>query len=116
MKRLTYTKIGDSVISINIENNYSIIAVSTYNYTESKYLVSLQLKHDELDIITTMDDFENVEFAATPKTIYSAVLKYVASLLQDGKFSIYQRRYEYLLKCFDKGNEFYEEERRNREN
>lgn len=115
MKKLTYKKIADSVITIDLQNNYSIIALSTYKHEESRYLVSLQLKHNELDIITTMDDFENVGFSAIPKTINSAILKYVASLLQDNKFEIYQRRYEYLLKCFDIGNELFEKERMNME-
>mgnify|MGYP007130715032 CR=1 FL=1 len=43
--------------------------------------------------------------------INSAVLKQVATFLEDGFFDYYIQRYEYELKCFDIGCEVLEKER-----
>ena len=116
MAKLSFTRKADSVISIDLHNNYSIIATSLYSFDEQKYKVALHLKHNELDLIQMMDDFEGMEFVATSKTIYSAILKSVSTLLSERKFDSYIRRYEYIMECFERGNEEIEKERLNNVN
>lgn len=111
MAKLSFTRKADSVICIDLHNNYSIIATSTYIFDEQKYKVALYLKHNELDLIQSMDDFEEIEFVATSKTIYPAILKSISSLLSEGKFNLYIHRYEYIMRCFERGNSEIEKER-----
>lgn len=113
MAKLSFVRKADSVISIDLHNNYSVIATVSYSFEEQEYKVALYLKHNGLDIIQSMDDFENIEFATTSKTVYAAVLKSVATLLSERKFDSYIRRYEYLLECFERGNAKIERERLN---
>ena len=40
--------------------------------------------------------------------INNRVLKYVATLMEEGFFDYYMQRYDYMLRCFDKGNELFE--------
>jgi hypothetical protein len=110
LKKLTYEKIADSLIKIELQNDYNVIAIITTK--ELRYDVSLYLVHKETSLYDLMGDYEHLTFNATNKTIYSAVLKEVATLMENNKFNRYFERYEYMLDCFDKGNEFYEQERK----
>lgn len=116
MAKLSFVRKADSVISIDLHNNYSVIATVSYSFEEQEYKVALYLKYNGLDIIQSMDDFENIEFATTSKTVYVAVLKSVATLLSERKFDRYIRRYEYIMECFERGNEEIEKERLNNVN
>ena len=109
MKKLTYKKITESLIEIDLHNSYTIVAIIT---TENKqdYEVTLYLSHKETNLFDLMGVFEHLTFHTTSKTIYSAVLKEVAALMENNKFDRYFERYEYMLKCFDRGNELFEQE------
>ena len=111
MKKLTYQKIVNSVIEIDLQNGYTIRAIIVPNKEENNYKASLELKDNETSLYDLMGDFEHLIIKATDRTIYSTVLKEVASLMENNKFDRYFERYEYMLNCFDKGNEFYEQER-----
>ena len=111
MKKLTYKKITESLIEIDLQNGYTIRAIIVPNNEENNYEVSLELKDNETSLFDLMGAFEHLTFNATNRTIYSAVLKEVATLMENNQFDKYFDRYEYMLDCFDKGNEFYEHER-----
>ncbi len=111
MDRLTYTKIGNDTIAIDLHNGYTIIAMELFNHKIKKYKVTFYIKDNTVDIFDLIEKREKVEFDANYKTINSAILKYVATLLSEGFFDYYIRRYDYMMKCFDRGHELYEEER-----
>ncbi len=113
MGKLTYTKIGNDIITIDLQNGYTVIATKLFKREIKKYEVTLRIKDNSVDILDLIGKQEKVEFDATYKTINSAILKYVATLLSDGFFDYYIRRYDYMMKCFDRGHELFEKERLN---
>lgn len=110
-KRLKYEKIGDSIISVDLHNGYTIIALATFDYEKSTYSTILYLKDNIVDILDLIDGLESFEFQANYKTVNSVMLKYVSSLFSEGLLDKYMGRYEYMVKCFDKGNDIFENER-----
>ena len=98
MKTLTYTRISDSVLSINLHNGYTVIAI----------------KGNDIDTLELMEKQDNIEFIADRKSINSVIIKHVATLLSEGFYNYYIERYDYMIKCFERGNELFEKERLNR--
>lgn len=111
MNKLTYTKIGNDTIAIDIQNGYTIIATELFNHETKKYEVTFRIKDNTVDILDLIEKQEKVEFDVNYKSINSAILKYIAVLLSDGFFDYYIKRYDYMMKCFERGNELFEKER-----
>ena len=113
MQRLKYEKFNNSndVITINLHNGYTVIAVTGFNAENRVYTTILFLKENTIDTWKLIENAENLEFHANHNTINSAILKQVSTFLQEGFFDYYIQRYEYEMKCFDKGNSIYEKER-----
>ena len=113
MQRLKYEKFNNSndVITIDIHNGYTVIAVTGFNTENGVYTTTLFLKDNTIDTWKLIENAENLEFHANHNTINSAILKQVSTFLQEGFFDYYIQRYEYEMKCFDKGNSIYEKER-----
>ena len=113
MQRLKYEKFNNSneVITINLHNGYSVIAVTGFNIENEVYTTTLFLKGNTIDTWKLIEKAENLEFNANQNTINSAILKKVSEFLKEGFFDYYIERYEYELKCFDIGNEIAEKER-----
>lgn len=110
MGRLKYEKYRgiDNIITIGLHNGYTSIAIISKN--ENTYDIQLMLKHNTVDKWELIDNAEHLIITANYKTIYSAILKKVAELLEEGFFSNYIDRYEYELKCFEIGNDIQEKE------
>ena len=113
MKRLKYEKFNNSndVIMIDLYNGYAVIAVTGFNAENRVYTTTLFLKENTIDTWKLIENAENLEFHANNKTINSAILKKVSTFLQEGFFNYYIQRYEYEMKCLDKGSSIYEKER-----
>ena len=111
--KLTYEnyKGCKDIITIDLRNNYTVIAIKSWNPDEHKYVVQLMLKENTVDKWDLIEKAESLEFNVGYKIINKAILKHVATLLSDGFFDYYINRYEYELKCFDIGNEIAEKER-----
>ena len=99
------------IITIDLHNNYTVIAIKSWNPDEHKYVVQLMLKENTVDKWDLIEKAESLEFNVGHKIINSAILKHVATLLSNGFFDYYIDRYEYELKCFNRGNEIFENER-----
>lgn len=110
-QRLKYEKVNNSndVISIDLLNGYTVIAMSGYNKEEEKYTTTLFLKDNEFTTLRQVE--ENLKFAATYKTINSAILKYVSDLLESGKIDKYVNSYTFEEECTIRGIEIVEEEK-----
>ena len=113
MQRLKYEKFNNSneVITINLHNGYSVIAVTGFDTENGVYATTLFLKDNTIDTWKLIENAENLEFHANQNTINSAILKKVSEFLKEGFFDYYIERYKYELKCFDRGNEIIEKER-----
>ena len=111
--RLEYTRYKglNNIITIDLHNGFSVIAISSLNYDTGNYEVELHLKDNQISDWKLIEDAEKLEFKTDGKRINSAILKQVATFLNDGFFDKYIERYEYEIKCFDKGNELFEAER-----
>ena len=113
MQRLKYEKFNNSndVITIDLHNGYTVIAITGFNAENRVYSTTLFLKENTVDTWKLIENAENLEFHANQNTINSSILKKVSMFLEDGFFDYYIDRYEYELKCFDIGNEIDEKER-----
>ena len=113
MQRLKYEKFNNSndVIMIDLHNGYTVIAITGFNTENRVYTTTLFLKENTIDTWKLIENAENLEFHANHNAINSAILKQVSTFLQEGFFDYYIQRYEYEMKCFDKGNNIYEKER-----
>lgn len=111
-KRLKYEKYRglDNIITIDLHNDYTIVAIIGKDETGT-YDVELRIKENTVEKWDFIEKAEHLTFNATEKTINSAILKQVATFLEDGFFDYYINRYEYELKYFDIGNELAEKER-----
>ena len=101
-----YTTIGNSIISVNLENNYQIIAIIKKTHEENQFLISLYLKHNDVDILDAMDRHMDILLFGSYKNIKNLTVKYIHDcLLQKRPYDItyYITRYEYYTKCFNKG-------------
>ena len=114
-KRLKYEKVNNAnnIISIDLHNGYSVIALSGYSSDRNCFIVTLFLKENNIDTWKLIDACENLEFAVSENKLGSAILKTVSDYLQEGAFDYYIDRYEEELKCFDIGNGFLENKRLN---
>ena len=112
MQRLKYEKFNNSndVITIDLHNGYSVIAVTGFDVKNIVYTTTLFIKENTVDTWKLIENAENLEFHVNHNTINSAILKQVSTFLEEGFFTYYIQRYEYELKCFDIGNEIAEKE------
>ena len=113
MERLTYKNYRGckDILTIDLHNNYTVIAIKSWNPDEKKYDVQLMLKENTVDKWDLIEKTESIEFNVDYKIINKAILKHIATLLSEGFFDYYIDRYEYELKCFNRGNELFENER-----
>lgn len=108
-RMLRYKVLGNSVISIDLNNGYSVISVPLWDRENKNYLITLYLKGDGYDTLDLIETKENIIINADMKTIKLEVTKMITNLLTEGFFKRYIDRYQYMMKCFAKGNEFFEE-------
>lgn len=103
-----YDFIGNYIISINLKNGYSINAITKWDRDKSTYMMTLYLKGDTYGILDLIDEKENIQINTCKNTLFSDVTKIVQGYYLEGFFDYYIKRYEYIMKCFDKGNDFFE--------
>ena len=112
MTELRYEKYNnsDNVITIDLQNGYSVIAIIGTNENNTP-IATLFLKDNTVDRWDLIEKAERIEFAITPNKIYSTLLEQVLQFLENGFFDYYIERTKYELNCFDKGNELIEKEK-----
>lgn len=101
---LTYEKIADVTLEINLHNGYEVIAFAKYNSETKKYNAKFYIKDKLVDNLIAMEDFENIEFNGNKKFICPNILKFVSKNFENGNFDKYISRCEYEQKCFEKGD------------
>ena len=118
MQKLTYEEYRGckDILMIDLHNEYTIIAIKIWNKEKENYTVELRIKEntvDKWDLIDNRNDSKPEEFVfdTNYRYINSAILKYVSQLFEEGFFDYYIERYNYEIKCLNRGNSLYEEER-----
>ena len=107
-QRLKYERINNSndVITIDLHNGYTVMAIS--GHVEEEYTTTLFLKDNEIDTWREIED--GITFVANYKTINSAILKHVSTLMNDGKMDKYIETLKFELECTERGIEIVEKE------
>lgn len=109
---LKYTNIATVGISVDLYNNYSILAFANWNKENNCYEATFHIKRNDIDLLELIEKLENVSFQnSDSRSIRTDIANYITTLLSDGFFDYYINRYEYEQKCFDKGNDMFEMER-----
>ena len=103
---MRYEIMANTVIKIDLHNNYSIVAFAKWNVETEKSLVDLYIKENTIDHLDLLDDYKNIVFNSDIKSIKTDITKYIETLYNEEKIERYIKRCEYELKCFDIGNEF----------
>lgn len=111
MKKLTYEKINDNVITIDLHNGYTVMAISKWEPKIKGYITTLYLKDNTIDTFQLILGADNLEFHANYKTINSAILKQVGTYLDEGFFNSYIETYAFEQKCINSGYDLIEKER-----
>lgn len=109
---LKYTNITTVGISVDLHNNYSILAFANWNKENNDYTATFYIKRNDINLLELIEKLENVSFQnSESKSIRTDIANYITTLLSYGFFDYYINRYEYEQKCFDKGNDIFEMER-----
>ena len=118
MQKLTYEEYRGckDILMIDLHNGYTIIAIKIWNKEKENYTVELRIKENTVDKWDLIDNRNNSKpeefvFDTNYRYINSAILKYVSQLFEEGFFDYYIDRYNYEIKCLNRGNSLYEEER-----
>lgn len=92
---------------------YSIECRYLFDKVRGKYLLSMWLKRDNVDDTFKIDsqEIDTQYISSTKETIKSNICRIVEQASLSGYFDYYIERYEYTYKCFDRGNELFEQER-----
>ena len=92
---------------------YSVECRYLYDKQNEKYLLSMWLKRKNIEGTFKIDSCEvdTQYISGTPETIKSNICKIVEQACSTGFFDHYIENFEYELKCFDKGNELFTQER-----
>ena len=101
------------ILTIDLHNDYTVIAIKSWNPDNQKYIVQLMLKDNNVDKWDLIEKAEYLEFNVDYRIINKAILKHVSTLLSDGFFDYYINRYEYDIECQNRGNDLFEKERLN---
>lgn len=109
---LRYETEANVTVSIDLQNGYSVIAMARWDNEKKKYFTTLLLHENTVSKWDLIEEAASVEIESDMKTIKRDMTLYVTDLLTDGFFKKYIDRYEYELKCFDKGFEIMEKERK----
>lgn len=121
-RKLTYERYrgSNNMLTIDLQNRYTVLVIKLNSKPIDEefntYLVELRLKENMTDDWKIIEKAESLEFTANAKTINSAILKQVSQFLEEGFFEYYIKRYEYEMKCFDKGNTLFENGRNGKNN
>lgn len=97
----------DNIITIDLHNGFTVIAICAWQKESHNYHVQLMIKDNLIDRWDLIENTEHLIFKTNYKHIHSAVLKQVSSFLEEGFFDFYIKRLEYEQRCFNKGDELY---------
>lgn len=108
---LRYETINRYTIEVDLQNDYKVIALARWHNNEKKYYITLMIHEQSVDNWSLIEKAERIQLKSDVKSIKKDMAALVTDFLTEGFFKEYIERYEYELKCFDRGNELFEKER-----
>ncbi|WP_313069810.1 hypothetical protein [Lacrimispora sp.] len=108
---LRYKILSNNVVEVDLENGYKVVAMANWNNDKKKYYTTLLLHENTVSKWDLIEDVANIEMESDMKSIKRDMAQHVTDLLADGFFKKYIDRYEYELRCFDKGFDILEKVR-----
>lgn len=109
---LKYKNIATVVISVDLHNDYSIVAFANWNKELNLYESSLYIKRDDIDILELIESCERIQLEnSDSKSIRTDIATWITDLNNRKFFDYYINRFEYEQVCSYKGFEFVEKER-----
>lgn len=108
---IRYENEANTVISVPINDSYKIYALPLWDKSEKLYHTRLYLVRKDIGNLVPIMEHENIEIKSDIKTVKIDLARYISNLNSKGSFKDYIQRYEYEQKCFDRGNESFEQER-----
>ena len=73
---LRYEIIANVGISVDLHNNYTVVALAKWNKEKESYLATFYIKQTDIDHLDLMDDQIEIEFSSEIKTIKNDLVKY----------------------------------------
>lgn len=104
---LRYTILSDNTLQFSISGDYKIIAMANYKKNERKFYTTLFLARSDISTWNNIMELSAYDIKH-PKTELARI---VTEMYHSRKFDKYIEQFEYEQKCFDYGNDFYENER-----
>lgn len=105
---LRYETIGSSVIEVDMHNDYGIVAIAKWNNTDKNYSVTYLIKSYDTLMYDTIET--GLIFDSDMKTINKDMFMDIITRYNIGDFDSNIDSFEYTIKCFDYGNDYYETE------
>lgn len=108
-KRLKYEKVNNNqnVISIDLLNGYSVIAISGEDKEQECYISTLYLKENSIETLRLIGCADKLIFPKSelPHGINFAILKAVSDYLNSGTIQYYIDQYEFEEELINKSIE-----------
>ena len=97
-------------ISVKLPNtDYTIHMMAAYDKDNQIYNTKTYIERNDIYDLSLINDDYKLE--SDSKNIKYDMANYITEQFNNGFFNYYIERYDYQQKCFEKGNEFYEDER-----
>ncbi len=92
---------------------YSVKCTYKYKKAKEKYLLALWLIRDDVEEDFRIDaqEIDAQLIPGTRETIENNILRIIRQASETSYFDRYIKRFEYTCKCFERGNELFEQER-----
>ena len=102
-EKLTYVRMNnsDDVVTIDLHNGYSVMAVSGWDRENHRYIVTLYISKNGYDCWKIVEGAEKIEITGSYRTVHPIILKKVATMNDSGFFESHIKRYEFMLACVD---------------
>ena len=110
------------IIEINISKwgykNYVVECTYHFVKSEDKYSLSMWLNRNDMEdrMKLSSKKVDTQYISGTKNTIVENICRVVHQACLSGYFNHFIERYEYELKCFERGNALFEEERLSHDN
>lgn len=107
---LRYTILSDNTLQFPISGDYRIIAMANYKKNEKIFYTTLFLRRSDISTWNKIIELPAYDIEH-PRHIKTELARIVTEMYHGRKFQKYIEQFEYEQKCFDYGNDFYENER-----
>ena len=119
LREIMKPKYKGQTVEINLSKwgykNYIAECVYHFDKHEGKYSLSMWLNRNDMEdrMRLSSKKVDTQYISGTKETIIENICRVVHQACMSGYFDYFVERYEYELKCFERGNELFEMERLN---